>query len=150
MRALVIAALLLAGEARAEPRHALYAELLGKGGLWGVGYDIALSPRFAAGAALSIYRLGDQEVHSLSPYLAWYPLRGEHHGWFLHGGPQLVRVITRSPVPEWDGDRASGVGAEVSTGWEYRRGVLVRVYGLVAAGKGGVGPWLGASVGWSF
>ena len=61
-----------------------------------------------------------------------------------------MRVATRSPVPEWDGDRTTGVGAELSSGWEYRRGVLVRVYGMVAAGKGGAAPWLGSSIGWAF
>jgi hypothetical protein len=133
-----------------EDRHVVYADLLGKGGLYGIAYELVLSQRLAAGAAVSLYGADGQTVASLSPYLAWYPARGERHGWFVHAGPQLVHVATRSPVPEWEGDRATGLGLEVSSGYEYRRAALFRIYGMAAAGRGGIAPWLGTSIGWSF
>ena len=37
---------------------------------------------------------------------------------------------------------------ELSTGYEYRRGVLVRVYGMAALGERLV-PWVGVDVGWT-
>ena len=89
--------------ARAEPRHAAYVEVLGKGGLWGLGYDFLLARRVAVGAVGSYYVLGGNRFTTVSPYLAGYPVRGAHHGWFVHGGPQIVRRTTPSPVPEWSG-----------------------------------------------
>jgi len=43
----------------------------------------------------------------------------------------------------------TSVGAEVSTGYEYRNGILVRAYVMGAIGDRFV-PWLGASLGWSW
>ena len=138
-------------EARAETTvsHAAYVELFGKGGLWGVGYDAQFDRRFAAGLAASFYVIDGQRVLSASPYVAAYLLGGGRHRWFLHAGPQLVRVTTPSPVPEWPGTSKTGVGAEVSSGYEYRHGVLVRVFGMASLGRGGVAPWMGVSLGWS-
>ncbi len=153
VRALLVAMMcaINAGDAVAdEDRHVVYADLLGKGGLYGIAYELALSQRFAVGAAVSLYAVDGQSVASLSPYLSWYPARGERHGWFVHAGPQLVRVRSRSPVPEWEGDRTTGIGVELSSGYEYRRTAVFRVYGMAAAGRGGIGPWLGTSIGWSF
>lgn len=105
--------------AAGRPRaHALYLELLGKGGLWGVGWDVRLGARLGVGAAASFYVLDGQRVLSLSPYLAAVPFGGRRHRWFVHAGPQLVRVSTPSPVPEWPGTSTTGVGAEVSSGYE--------------------------------
>jgi hypothetical protein len=140
----------LAGGAGAEERpHALYLELLGKGGLGGVGYDLELSARYGAGAAASFYVLDDQRILSFSPYASIRLLGDACHRWFVHAGPQVARVAVRSPVPEWPGTTSTGVGAELSSGWEYRNRVLVRVYAMAAAGRGGVQPWIGVSVGWT-
>jgi hypothetical protein len=161
---MVVALCALAGVARAEDgaaaalvtrpppapaRHAIYLDALGKGGLWAVGYDYQLGPWLGGGAALSFVVLDGQRVTSVSPYLAIHPLGRDRHRWFVHAGPQLVHVATPSPVPEWSGDSSTGLGAEVSSGYEYRRGLLVRLYGMVAVGRGGAAPWLGASVGWT-
>jgi hypothetical protein len=132
-----------------ERKHAAYVELFGKGGLWGLGYDYQLHPRLALGGAGSFYVLDGEQVLSLSPYVALYPLGGGRHRWFIQAGPQLVRTHTPSPVPEWDGMSSTGFGAQVSSGYEYRSSVLVRVYAMGAAGEGGVSPWLGVSLGWA-
>lgn len=141
----------LAGRVSAEARHrqAAYLELFGKGGLGGVGYDVELLDRLGVGAVASFYVLDDQRVLSLSPYAGTYLLGGLRHRWFVHGGPQLVRVSIRSTVPEWSGTTSTGLGAELSSGWEYRHRVLLRVFAMVTAGKGGVAPWMGVSIGWT-
>src|SRR5262245_59028786 len=115
--------------ASAEPprRHAVYVELLGKGGLWGVGYDVQLG-RLGVGAAASAYVVDGQRVLSLSPYLAAYPLGGARHRWFVHLGPQLVHQSTPSPYPEWPGSSSTGLGVEVSSGYELRHRVLLRLF----------------------
>jgi hypothetical protein len=132
----------------AEPRHAVYVDLLGKGGLYGVGYDLQLTHRFAVGAVASYYVLGGDHFSTASPYLAAYPWRHDRHSWFVQGGPQLVRRATPSPGPEWTGMSTTSFTAEVSTGYEYRHGVLVRAYVMASLGAR-FAPWLGVSVGWS-
>ncbi len=76
-----------------------------------------------------------------------YPA-GVRHRWFIQAGPQLVRRVTPSPVPEWDGMSETAVSGELSTGYEYRDKIVVRVYGMAAVGERLV-PWLGASIGWT-
>jgi hypothetical protein len=129
--------------------HAAYVELLGKGGLWGVGYDFQFHTRVAIGATASFYILNGEEVYSFSPYLTAYVLGTGHHRWFVQGGPQLAYVYTPSPVPEWDGTSASGIGGELSSGYEFRSSVLVRVFAMGTAGQGGYAPWFGVSLGWT-
>lgn len=150
MRRAVLAIACLAAPARADDGkpHAIYAELFGKGGLWGLGYEHALSPRLALGGVASYYVLGGDHYATFSPYLAAYPIAGVHHRWFVHAGPQVVYRKTPSPVPEWDGMSETGFSGELSTGYEYRNHVLVRVYAMAAAGDRFV-PWLGASFGWT-
>ncbi|HUH05021.1 MAG TPA: hypothetical protein VML75_23650 [Kofleriaceae bacterium] len=130
--------------------HAVYLELLGKGGLWGLGYDYQLDRWLGAGVVASFYVVDGQRVAGVSPYLAGYPLSRDRHRGFVHLGPQLFHVSTPSPVPEWSGVASTGLGAEVSAGYEYRDRVLVRVYAMASAGAEGVAPWLGASLGWTF
>jgi hypothetical protein len=130
------------------PRHAVFGELFGKGGLWGLGYECRLSSRVSVGGVASYYVLAGDRYTTVSPYLAVYPL-GEHaHRWFVQAGPQLVRRHTPSPVPEWDGMSETSFTGELSSGYEYRSRVLLRVYAMAAVGDRFV-PWVGASVGWT-
>src|SRR6202008_5154781 len=69
--------------------HAIYVELLGKGGLYGVGYDYQFHPRLAVGATGSYYVLDGQEVLDFSPYLVAYLVGTGRHRWFVQGGPEL-------------------------------------------------------------
>lgn len=153
IRAAVVGLLLLVGTSasvRADERpHALYLDLLGKGGLWGVGYDYQANKWLGGGVAVSYFVLDGEHVQSMSPYLAAHPFGRGRHRWFVHLGPQLYRVSTPSPVPEWSGTSSMGIGAELTTGWEYRDHLLVRVFGMVTVGEGGVAPWLGVSLGWT-
>jgi hypothetical protein len=138
---------LFARTANADDRHTFYAELFGKGGLWGFGYDLRLGKRFAVGAVASYYVLGGDRYTTLAPYVAAYPV-GERHRWFVQAGPQFVRRVTPSPVPEWDGMSKTGVAGELSSGYEYRDHIVLRVYGMAAIGERFV-PWVGASIGWT-
>jgi hypothetical protein len=150
---LVAAAALCAPRAAsADPtptRHAAYLELLGKGSLWGAGYDYQPSRWFAFGAVGSFFVVRGERVTSFSPYVGAYPLGHDRHRLFVQGGPLLVHKQTPSPVPEWPGDSDTGLAAELSAGYEYRNGFLLRGFGMVSAGKGGVYPRVGLSLGWS-
>ncbi len=133
-----------------EPAHGVYAEIFGKGGLWGLGYDHRIHHRLSVGAVASAYSLDGQRVLSLSPYLGLYLARTGPHAWFADAGPQVVHTWAPSPVPEWDGHSSSGVGALVATGYEYRERILVRVFVEGVLGEGGALPWAGAGVGCAF
>lgn len=147
--AVVVCALALgASPAAAERRHAIYVEALGKGGLWGLGYDLQLSHHFAVGVVGSYYMLGGDRFTTLSPYVAAYPVRRGAHGWLVQLGPQLVHRNTPSPVPEWDGMSTTKWNGELSTGYEYRSGVLVRAYLMGAIGAR-FAPGVGLSLGWT-
>ena len=137
------------GRASAERPNALYVELLGKGGLWGLGYDRELTPRLGIGVAASFYILDGEQLTSISPYVAVRLLGGPHHAWFAHGGPQLVHEHIRSPVPEWDGTSSTGIGAEMSSGYEYRDHVLFRAFAMITVGRGRPAPGAGVSLGWT-
>jgi len=148
MHRVVIALALACSTAAAEPRHAIYGELFGKGGLWGAGYDFQLTPRFAVGTVASYYVLAGDHYLTVAPYVAAYPLLRGRHRWFLQAGPQIVRRATPSPVPEWDGMSTTAVGGELSSGYEFRSRVLVRAYGMASVGDR-LAPWFGVSFGWS-
>ncbi len=134
--------------ARSEAHHALYLELLGKGGLWGAGYEYQFAHRFAAGGVASYYVLGGDRYLTLSPYVAAYPFERGAHRAFIQFGPQIVHRSTPSPVPEWDGMSITSYAAETSVGYEYRRGVLIRVYAMASLGTR-FAPGMGLSLGWS-
>lgn len=138
----------VAPQPRGQGRHAIYVDLFGKGGLWGVGYDYQLTPRLGVGAVGSYYVLGGDRFLTASPYLSLTPVLHGAHRWFVHAGPQLVRRATPSPVPEWAGLTSTSYAAEVSSGYEYRNGLLFRAYAMGSIGEHVV-PGIGISLGWS-
>jgi len=131
-------------------RHALYVELLGKGGTWGLGYSHQVHERFAIGAVGSFSVIDAQRMLTLSPSVTAYPVGVRRHRLFVDVGPQLVYLQTPSPVPEWMGTSEFGVGGQMSTGYEYRGAVFSRVFVMGVLGKSGVAPWLGMDLGWAF
>ncbi|HEX2687812.1 MAG TPA: hypothetical protein VHN14_14395 [Kofleriaceae bacterium] len=154
---LAIALLVTTTSVSAEPdlhatgdmaHHAIYVDVLGKAGLWGIGYDWQFRQRFAIGATASYYSFDGDHITQLVPYVAAYPLDHGHHRGFLQLGPSFTRRTTPSPVPEWSGMTTSRAGAELCAGYEYRHGVLVRAYAMASQGDHLV-PWLGASFGWT-
>ena len=131
-------------------KHSLYLEIFGKGGLYGVGYDYRWKRLVGVGVVASAYQIGSERTLSLSPYLSLYPLRRGHHSWFAQAGPRLVTSKVNSPVPGWEGDRSTSMGAQLSSGYEYENRILMRAFVMAVAGQGGVSPWAGVSVGVSF
>lgn len=129
-------------------RHAIYVDLLGRAGLWGLGYDFRPRRWFAVGAAASYYALDGDRFTTLAPYAAVYPIASNHHAAFLQLGPSVTRRTTPSPVPEWDGMTTTRLGGALCAGYEYRRRALVRIYAMLSQGDHLV-PWLGVSLGWT-
>lgn len=132
----------------APSHHLVYAELLGKAGVYGVGYEFTLSPRLAVGAAASYASVRDQQVATLSPYLHVSIVRGAHHGLYGELGAVVAHSRIPSPVDDWDGMANTGAGGIASLGWERAsRHLVLRASGSVVVGGGGVAPWLGLAVG---
>ena len=161
MRGLVVACVLtLATAARADDgvharavaaapsRHLVYVELLGKGGLYGVGYEHTIAPWLAFGGAASYSVLREQSVATVAPYLHLTPVAGERHALFTEVGAILAHTHVPSPVMGWDGYSDTGSGGYLALGWEYRRRhVVLRTSGAVVAGEGGVAPMVGFAIG---
>src|SRR5262245_61576140 len=74
----------------ADP-HAIYIDLLGRAGLWGVGYDYRPRRWFAVGAAASYYAFDGDRFTTVAPYAALYPLVRGPHAAFVQLGPSFVR-----------------------------------------------------------
>jgi len=158
MRLVVVLVVGLSASARAddgvratsEPqsRHLVYVELLGKGGLYSVGYEYAIAPWLGFGGAASYAELRDQQLFTASSYLHVSVLRGRRHAMFSEVGAIFAHSRVPSPVMNWDGVSDSGGGGFLSLGWEYHRKHLVlRTSGALAVGEGGVAPMLGFAIG---
>lgn len=137
-------------QARAEApsKHLVYVELLGKGGLYGVGYEYAIAPWLGFGGAASFAVIRDEQLFTASPYLHFTVVGGEHHALFSEVGGILAHSRVPSPVMSWDGVSDTGSGGYLALGWEYhRRRVVVRTSGAIVAGEGGVAPMIGVAIG---
>ena len=155
MRGVIVACLLAATPSYAEDRlddeapsrHMVYVELLGKGGLYGIGYEYTIADWLGFGGAGSYSLLRDQHVLTLSPYLH-FTIVGSRHALFSEVGAIFAHTRVASPVMSWDGISDSGGGGYASLGWEYkRRHVVLRTSGAIVAGEGGIAPMLGFSIG---
>lgn len=155
---IVVAALVLSApshaddsiRATAEPesRHLVYVELLGKGGLYGIGYEYAITRWLGFGGAASYAEIRDEQVLTASPYLHVSVLSGRRHALFTEVGGIIAHARVPSPVMNWDGISDTGSGGYLALGWEYhRRHLVVRTSGAVVAGEGGVAPMLGVAIG---
>lgn len=147
----ILAVLCLSRPAGADPgdRGIVYTELLGKGGLWGLGYDYPLARRLDAGAVASYVVIDGQHIWTLAPYARLAIAGGDRNRFYVDFGPQLVRVSTPSPVPEWMGTSSTGVGTQLSAGYEHRSRAVLRVFVMGTIGRGGAAPWLGVDLGWA-
>ena len=132
----------------ALPRHTVYAEAFGKAGPYGLGYELGITPRLALGIAASYAVIRDQQLSTVAPYVHGDLLRGKRHSMYLDVGLIVVHSRIPSPVPEWDGMSETGAGGQATLGWEWRPWKLVMRTSLgVAAGEGGVAPFLGYAIG---
>jgi hypothetical protein len=129
-------------------RHLFYVELLGKGGAYGLGYELSISPRFSIGTALSYAVIRDQQIMTVAPYVHATALRFGNNALFGELGATFVHSHIPSPVPDWDGMSESGAGGFASIGWERAwRHLALRASGSVVAGEGGLAPWVGVAIG---
>jgi len=129
-------------------RHLVYAELLGKAGAYGVGYELAITPRLALGFVASYLVIREQQLAAASPYLHATLLRRGKHALFGELGAVLVHSRIPSPVMGWDGMSDTGGGGVAALGWERAsRHVVLRAQGSVLVGEGGGAPWGGFAIG---
>jgi hypothetical protein len=129
-------------------RHLVYGELLGKGGVYGLGYEYTLMPWLAVGAAGSYVVVEDQRLITLAPYLHLPILGRGHHRMFTELGAIVSQRRIPSPVPDWNGTVRTGTGGFLSLGYEHAgRRLVMRASGSVVAGDGGLGPMVGFSIG---
>jgi hypothetical protein len=135
-------------EERHLPRHTVYAEAMGKAGPYGIGYELGITPRLALGVAASYAVVSDQQLTTVAPYVHADLIRGKRHSMYGDFGIIFVHSRIPSPVPEWDGMSDSGAGGQVTLGWEWRPWrLIVRTSMGVAAGEGGIAPFLGFAIG---
>lgn len=133
----------------APSKNLVYVEALGKGGLYGVGYERTMTSRLALGVAGSFAVIRDQHLTTVSPYVHGTLIRGTRHALFTELGATFVHSRLPSPVDDWDGMSDSGAGGFASLGWERTgRHIVVRTSASVVAGEGGVAPWLGVAIGY--
>jgi hypothetical protein len=133
-----------------ESKHLVYGEVLGKAGLYGVGYEHTLDGRLSLGGAVSYAMINDEQVTTIAPYLH-VRILGHRNSFFGEVGGVFARSHLPSPVMGWDGMTESGVGALASLGWERRTEHLVlRASASLVMGTGGIAPMLGFMIGVPF
>jgi hypothetical protein len=148
MRLAIAILVLSAATARADDRHLVYAEALGKGGLYGVGYEYRLMPWLAIGGAGSFSALRGQHVTTLAPYVHVTLLGRRAHALFSELGAVLAHSAIASPVPDWDGMTTTGTGGFATLGYEHAsHRMILRASAGVAAGFGGPAPMVGFAIG---
>jgi hypothetical protein len=136
-----------AASAEESKQHLVYGEVLGKAGLYGLGYEHTLNGRLSLGGAVSYAMLNDQQVATIAPYLH-VRIFGHRNSFFGEVGGVFARSHLPSPVMGWDGMTESGVGALTSLGWERRTEHLVlRASASLVMGTGGIAPMLGFMIG---
>lgn len=134
----------------AERTNGVYVEALGKGGLWGVGVDHRVTHWISLGAVGSGASLSGERYVTLTPYIGFYLGRRGRSALFADVGAPIAYAWAVSPVPEWSGDSSAGIGGSLSAGYEFRGRLIARLFLHAVAGRGGVLPWAGTSVGYAF
>jgi len=135
-------------EPAAPSKNLFYAELGGKAGLYGVGYERTLTSRLSLGVAASYVVLREQQIATAAPYVHATIVRGTRNALYTELGAALVHSRLPSPVDDWDGMSDTGGGGFASLGWERAtRHLVLRTSGSVVVGEGGVAPWLGFAIG---
>src|SRR5574337_1489340 len=69
----------------APSEHLVFLEFLGKGGLWGAGYEYRHG-RWSVGGVASYYQLSGDRFTNISPYVGFDPVLGDRWKWFVHAG----------------------------------------------------------------
>ncbi|CAN5681277.1 hypothetical protein BH11MYX1_BH11MYX1_08130 [soil metagenome] len=131
-----------------EPKHVVYAEVLGKAGEYGLGYEHAIAPRLSLGVAGSYALIRDQQLVTIAPYLHLTLASRHAHSVFAEVGAAFVHSHVPSPVANWDGMTDDGGGGFISLGYQHTtQRFVVRATTSAMVGEGGVGPAIGFTVG---
>lgn len=135
---------------RTAQRVAIYAELLGKTFLWGVGCDVNITSWLGIGASFSYYRIVDWQLGLVAPYLSFYPVGNQKHSLLIQAGPEIA-FASEGGFWIWDDYKDSSyVYGQVSVGYEYRNHFLVRPALSFFFNQYGFIPWVGVSLGGAF
>lgn len=141
----------IAGEsAEAKRDRLVYLEAFGKFGLYGVGVERRYHRWLTLGSAFSFSRASERTIIGSSLYLGTgSAIRGKHR-WFAQLG-HLMSYEREPSAPGFQGLTRIGHGLHVTAGYEYRGDRwVVRGHAVMTAGRGGVAPWAGSSVGVRF
>ena len=133
---------------RTAQRVAIYADLLGKCFLWGIGIDVNIVRFFGIGTAFSYYKLGDWTAGIVAPYVQFYPVGGLRSSLVIQAGANIIW----GPNGDWwiwQGTSTYVVG-QVSIGYEYRNHFLVRPMLTAFFNQYGFAVWPGVSLGGAF
>jgi hypothetical protein len=133
---------------RTAQRVAIYAELLGKTILWGVGCDVNITSWLGLGASFSYYKISDWQLGLVAPYVNFYPVGNQKHALLVQVGPEIAFGATGSQWI-WE-DSGTYVFGQASLGYEYRNGFLVRPALSFFFNQHGFIPWFGVSLGGAF
>ena len=132
--------------------NAVYVELLGRGFIYGVGYDHTLFKWLGLGGSFSYFKLGEVSTVFINPYANFYPVGGQRNSLLMQLGTSFAYFGHRHDffMPVWDQDEGFDFSASIGIGYEYRRAFLFRVmlYGLFS--EEGIYPWLGFTFGGAF
>lgn len=133
-----------------ETQHSVYLGLLGKGGMYSLGYQYHWRARFALGVAVSAFRIDFETLMTVVPYLFWTPIERGNHALFFDMGTVLSRHDSESPAKRLPDAINYGVGAELSLGYQYLAGrFVVRPYVMAQYTRCASG-WVGIDLGVRF
>lgn len=130
--------------------HQAYAEVGGRGGLYGLGLERYLAPRVHLGITAAGHRITDETTWVVSPYLGLTPASRGHHALFVDVGPRWVRKRMVSTLANWQSPAITTISAAASAGYRYENRIVLRAFAMVDVGPAGSSPWLGTSMGFAF
>jgi hypothetical protein len=149
---LVVAFAIFPALARADDttsRHLVYAELLGKAGEYGIGYELGITPHLALGAAGSFAVVRGEQIATLAPYVHAQLIERRANSLFAEVGAVIAHTHVPSPVADWSGMDDTGGGGFASFGFQHATHHLVlRAAMSAVVGEGGLAPAIGFAIGW--
>jgi hypothetical protein len=127
----------------------IYAEIMGKGVLYGVGADYNFTKWLGIGSTFSYIPIDEISGTIIAPYLNFYPAGGWKSSLLMQAGPWIFVEGSHNycgPGDFW-GFCGTRVAGQASIGYEYRSGFLFRVIGSLLFSQEGAVPWIGFTFG---
>ena len=127
---------LVSGHTESPPPHQAYVSLLGKGGLYALGYQYRWEDWFSVGVATSYMRVDYESLAVVTPYFLTYPYVAGAHALFVDTGPMFYRFHSEAPVALVSDETSYHLGVEISAGYEFTKDwFFVRPYFMVIGSK---------------